>query len=155
MPPSGFCLTAIPTWPGILMVPMAGSAPIYLSWSRSRSRGRANWMRSSGGARRLLDFLLDGPAKRKQPLIERGRHVADEFDDAAAVFEDSRLPDQLIAEFVDLGLVGWCRILQRLQGERIAANLVRGLALFARHPLEPGHDRRKLGIESLKQPDKQ
>src|SRR5581483_1588524 len=142
-----FCRTAIPMWPGIPTAPTAGSAPICRRSNLSRSRGLSSKTRS----KRLFDFLLDGAAERKQALIECGRHLADEFDHAAAVLEDARLPDQLIAEFVDLRLVGRLRILQRLQGNRIGADLVRGRALLARHPLEPAHDRRAFGIEPLEQ----
>ena len=48
-------------------------------------------MRSSGGARRLLDFLLDGPAKRKQ------REAADKIRSdtlALQALQDATPPDQ-------------------------------------------------------------
>ena len=111
--------------------------------------GRRVWFPDAvqkGSARRvpLLHFLLDGAAERKQPLVDRGRHLADEFHHLPSVLEDSRLPDQLIAELVDPGLVGRQRTLQRLQAT-VGAELVGRLALLAGQALEPVHDLRSAG----------
>ena len=54
----------------------------------------------------LLNFLLDHAAEREQPLVDRGGHLADEFDHALPVLKNPGLPDHLIAEFIDLGLIG-------------------------------------------------
>ena len=87
---------------------MAGSAPISQRLRRSHSRGN----RRAGGSRELLNILLYGSAKRKQTLIDRGRHFADEFDHAATVLENARFPNQLVTELIDLGMVGRGRILE-------------------------------------------
>ena len=71
------------------------------------------------------------------------------------VLENPRLPDKLIAEFVDLGLVGRRCTLQRLHGERIGADLVGRLALLAGDPLQPVQDLGALGIEGIEQAGKQ
>ena len=123
------------------------SHPSYFAWGCFR-----DFPRSPAA---LFHFLLNRAAERKQPLVDRGRHLADEFDHAPPVLENPGLPDQLIAEFVDLGLIGRRRILQRLQGERIGADFVRGLALLAHHPFEPVHDRRALRIEGIEQAGEQ
>ena len=103
----------------------------------------------------LFHLLLDHAAEREQPLVDRGRHLADEFDDAPPVLEDARLPDQLVAEFVDLGLIGRRGVLQGLQRQRVGADLVGGFALLAGDALEPVHDRRALGVERVEQAGEQ
>jgi hypothetical protein len=54
----------------------------------------------------LLDLLLNHATERKKPLVDRCRHLADEFDHLPSVFEDSSLPEQLVAELVDRLLIG-------------------------------------------------
>ena len=71
------------------------------------------------------------------------------------VLEDARLPDELIAEVVDLRLVGRRFTLQRLQGNRVGADLVRRLALLAGDALQPVQDLGALGIEGVEQAGKQ
>ena len=56
-------------------------------------------------ARSLLHLLLDHAAEREQALVDRGRYFADEFDHALPFLENPGLPDQLIAELLDLGLI--------------------------------------------------
>ncbi len=103
----------------------------------------------------LFHFLLNRSSEREQTLVDRRRHLADEFDDALPVLEDACLPDKLIAEFVDLGLIGRGFTLQRLQGKRIGADLVRRLALLAGDALQPVQDLGALGIEGVEQAGKQ
>src|SRR4051794_33882465 len=101
--------TAIPASPGIQTAPTAGSAPDCRWRNRSPSRGEFTSpvrgevkharTRSRGGA--LLHLLPNHAAEREQALVDRGRHFADEFDDAPSVLEDAGLPYQLIAELVD------------------------------------------------------
>src|SRR5213075_2768198 len=105
-------------WPGTPREPKVGSAPTCRSLMRGQSPGKIRQGRVG-----LLHLLLDHTAEREQPLVNRGGHLAHEFDHALPVLENSRLPDQLIAELVDLGLVGWRCALQRLQCERVGPDL--------------------------------
>src|SRR5262249_33677189 len=89
----------------------------------------------------LFHFLLDGAGKRKQPAVDRGRRVANEFDHTAPVFKYTRFPDQVIAELIDLGLIALRFILQRLKGEGVGPDLSRGSPLLARYALKPVHQR--------------
>src|SRR5436305_10861507 len=102
-------------WHGIPMAPTAGSAPACRLKTRSRSRSRLNLV--------LLHLLADDAGEREQPLVDRGRDFADEPDDAPSVLENPGFPHQLIAEFVDPRLVRRRRVLQRLQSQRVVANL--------------------------------
>jgi hypothetical protein len=45
----------------------------------------------------LFDFLLNVSGKREQSLIDRGRHLAHEFDHLAPIVENPRLPNELVA----------------------------------------------------------
>src|SRR6476660_2394620 len=133
---------------GMAVAPARKNVAVLIAVSRFRIRttrdGGRVWFPAAEqkeAARRvpLFHFLLDGAAERKQLLVDRGRHLADEFHHLPAVLEDSGLPDELIAEFVDPGLVGRRRALERLQRKRVGADLLGGLALLARHALEPVH----------------
>ena len=102
-----------------------------------------------------INLLLNRSAEGEQTLVDRRRHLADEFDDAAPVFEDARLPNKLIAEVVDLGLVARCFALQRLQSKRVGADFVGRLALLAGDALQPVENLGALGIEGVEQAGKQ
>src|SRR6185295_5693807 len=104
---------------------------------------------------RLFDFLLNRSSEREQTLVDRRRHLANEFDNALPVLEDAGLPNKLIAEVVDLGLIALGLPLQRLQGKRIGAYLVRRLTLLARHALQPAQNLGALGVERVEQARKQ
>src|ERR1700737_5618376 len=75
----------------------------------SRSGGAfapTRWLHPGYVPLSLFHLLLDRASEREQPLVDRGRYLADEFDHASAVLEDPGFPDQLIAEFIDRGLIG-------------------------------------------------
>ena len=71
------------------------------------------------------------------------------------VLENARFPYQLVAEFIELGLIVGRIVLQGLQRDRVAADLVCRLALLARYPFEARHDRCTLGIQRIEQTGEQ
>src|SRR5450631_3011781 len=110
---SGRWHSAIAMSPGIRKAPTDGSAPTCRLPNLSRSPGTPGRAEPRADLA-LLHVLLDLAAQGKQPLVDRGRHVADEFDDAVPVLENAGFPEQLIAEFIELGLIVGRIILQSL-----------------------------------------
>src|SRR5262249_37333186 len=153
MPQSECCRLAMPTLPGIRREPTVGNARSCPSGKRSPSRDRTTVRapHAEAIARALLYFLLDLTAEPEQSLVDFGGHLADILHDASPVLEYARFPEELIAELVDLGLIGRGCALQPLQVDRVGANLVRGLALSSGNPLEAHQDRRALCIEGVEQ----
>jgi len=89
--------TATPMWRGIRREPMVGSAPICRWRNRNRSREQmgSSSLRGSRNVRYSISCWIVRPSA-KQPLVDRGGHLTDEFDHAPAVLEYPGFPDQLM-----------------------------------------------------------
>src|SRR5438128_1944542 len=111
------------------------------SLGRRRGRRRASrhpWPCTPGARRRrlrcrrrsmrltLFHFLLDHASERKQPLVDGGGNLADEPHHLVAVLENAGLPDQLVAERLDLSLIARRGALERLELDTLLADLVGG-----------------------------
>src|SRR5881275_975669 len=87
-------------------------------------RTRSSNSSTSPSHRPSLERLLDRTAERKQTLLDKNGHFADEVHRLAALLEDARVPFDAIDQFVDSALV-WIRpILKLAELENRGSDLV-------------------------------
>jgi hypothetical protein len=94
---------------------------------------------------------LDRTGERKQALLDKNRHFADEVRRLAALLEDARVPFDAIGHFVESALVGIRPILKLAELENRGSDLVGKFPLLAKILLDPSHHFSAFMIESLEQ----